>query len=257
MVTVGTSRTLPWSWYTDPAVLQLEQERIFRRPWHYAGRADEVSEAGSFSATRAGDVPSVLVRDEEGTLPAFLNVCRHRGSLVCEGAGRRSTLQCPYHAWTYSLDGKLLSAPRAAREGGLEMDELGLVPLLLETWGPFVFVNPDPDAAPLSQFLDDVPEHIAAAGIDVGALRFLARTESEIAANWKTCSENFLECYHCPVAHPGSLRSWTSRPTRTSWRPAARGCPNSGLRDPGRLAPSIPQVRSSAGNSTSCSRAQS
>jgi phenylpropionate dioxygenase-like ring-hydroxylating dioxygenase large terminal subunit len=203
VATVGTSRTLPWSWYTDPAVLQLEQERIFRRSWQYVGRADDVSELGSFSATRAGDVPVVLVRDGEGTLRAFLNVCRHRGSLVCEGSGRRSTLQCPYHAWTYALDGKLLSAPRAAREGGIDTDELGLVPLLVETWGPFVFVNPDPDAGPLSEFLDDVPECIAAAGVDVDGLLFLERTESEIAANWKICSENFLECYHCPVAHPG------------------------------------------------------
>ncbi|MEX0850215.1 MAG: aromatic ring-hydroxylating dioxygenase subunit alpha [Gaiellaceae bacterium] len=203
MAMVDATRSLQWSWYTDPAVLQLEQERIFRRSWQYVGHADEVAEPGSFSATRAGDVPVVLVRDEDGTLRAFLNVCRHRGSLVCEGSGRRSTLQCPYHAWTYSLDGKLLSAPRAAREGGIDMDELGLVPLLVETWGPFVFVNPDPDAAPLSEFLEGVPERIAAAGIDVGALRFLERTESEIAANWKICSENFLECYHCPVAHPG------------------------------------------------------
>lgn len=203
MATAGTTRTLPWSWYTDPAVLQLEQERIFRRFWQYAGRTDEVAEPGSFSATRVGDVPVVLVRDEEGALRAFLNVCRHRGSLVCEGSGRRSTLQCPYHAWTYGLDGRLLSAPRAAREGGIDTEELGLVPLRLETWGPFVFVNPDHDAAPLSELLEDIPERIAAAGVDVDALRFLQRSESEISANWKICAENFLECYHCPVAHPG------------------------------------------------------
>jgi len=203
MAMVDATRSLQWSWYTDPAVLQLEQERIFRRSWQYVGHADEVAEPGSFSATRAAHVPVVLVRDEEGMLRAFLNVCRHRGSIVCDGSGKRTTLQCPYHAWTYGLDGKLLSAPRAGREGGIDTDELGLVPLLLETWGPFVFVNPDPDAAPLSELLEDVPERIAAAGIDVDALRFLERTESEIAANWKICSENFLECYHCPVAHPG------------------------------------------------------
>ncbi len=203
MAVGGATRTLPWSWYIDPAVLELEQERIFRRFWQYAGRADEVAEPGSFSATRVGHVPVVLVRDEEDTLRAFLNVCRHRGSIVCEGSGKRSTLQCPYHAWTYGLDGRLITAPRSAREGGIETGELGLVALRAETWGPFVFVSPDPDAGPLADFLEDVPERIAAAGIDVDALRFLERSESELQANWKICAENFLECYHCPVAHPG------------------------------------------------------
>ena len=141
--------------------------------WQYAGRTDEVAEPGSFCATRAGHVPVVLVRDEEDELRAFLNVCRHRGSIVCEGSGKRSTLQCPYHAWTYGLDGRLITAPRSNREGGIETDELGLVPLRAETWGPFVFVSPDPDAGPLAEFLEDVPERVAAAGIDVDALRFL------------------------------------------------------------------------------------
>jgi choline monooxygenase len=203
VATVDKTTTLPWGWYSDPAVFEVERERIFRRSWQYVGRTDEVPEPNSFAATRAGHVPVVLVRDGEGTLRAFLNVCRHRGSLVCEGSGRRTTLQCPYHAWTYGLDGRLVTAPRANREGGIETDELGLVALEVDTWGPFVFVNPDPEAAALAEFLDDVPERVAAAGIDVDALRFLQRPESELAANWKLCVENFLECYHCPVAHPG------------------------------------------------------
>jgi choline monooxygenase len=202
-VSAVDTRTLPWSWYTDPAVLRLEQERIFRRFWQYAGRVDEVAAPGSFTTTRAGDVPVVLVRDEAGALRAFLNVCRHRGSLVCSGSGARRSLQCPYHAWTYGLDGKLLNAPRMKREGGSETNGLGLVQLRLETWGPFVFVNPDPDAAPLSDFLGDIPERIAEAGIDVDGLRLLERSESETEANWKICAENYLECYHCPTAHPG------------------------------------------------------
>jgi phenylpropionate dioxygenase-like ring-hydroxylating dioxygenase large terminal subunit len=202
VATVDT-RTVPWSWYTDPAVLKLEQERIFRRSWQYVGRQDEVAEAGSFLATRVGDVPVVLVRDEDGSLRAFLNVCRHRGSIVCEGSGKRATLQCPYHAWTYGLDGKLVAAPRFSREGGTDSDELGLIHLQLDTWGPLVFVNPDADAPPFTEFLGDLPERIRAAGIELEALRFVQRSESELECNWKISAENFLECYHCSVAHPG------------------------------------------------------
>lgn len=197
------TRTIPWSWYTDPAVLRLEQERIFRRAWQYVARKDQIAEAGSYLATTVGDVPVVLTRDEDGELHAFLNICRHRGSLVCEGSGKRATLQCPYHAWTYGLDGRLVAAPRFSREGGNDAGELGLVPVQVDTWGPLVFVSPDPDAAPLADHLDDVPERIAAAGIDLDALRFLQRSEWEVEGNWKISSENFLECYHCPVAHPG------------------------------------------------------
>jgi choline monooxygenase len=196
-------RTLPWSWYTDPAVLELERERIFRRSWQYIGHAGDVPEPGSFFATRVADLPVVIVRDREDELRAFLNVCRHRGSLVCEGSGRRETLQCPYHAWTYGLDGRLITAPRGNKEGGIPKDELGLVPLRLETWGPLIFVNPDAEAGPLEDFLDGIPERVAEAGIDFERMRFLQRYEYELEANWKVSAENFLECYHCPTAHPG------------------------------------------------------
>ena len=203
MATDVANRTLPWGWYSDPAVLELERDRIFRRSWQYVGHTGEVAEPGSFVTTWVGDVPVVLVRDHEDTLRAFLNVCRHRGSIICDGSGRRETLQCPYHAWTYGLDGRLITAPRAKREGGIESPELGLVQLRLDTWGPLVFVNPDPDAAPLEEFLDGMPERIADAGIDLDALRFLQRSESDLECNWKVSAENFLECYHCPTAHPG------------------------------------------------------
>ena len=197
------TRTIPWSWYTDPTVLRLEQERIFRSAWQYVARREEIAEPGSFLAVQAGDVPIVLTRDEDGVLRAFLNVCRHRGSVVCEGSGQRATLQCPYHAWTYGLDGRLVAAPRFSREGLTDPSDLGLVPVQLDTWGPLVFANPDPDAPPLMGVLDDVPERISAAGIDLDALRYLRRWEWEVDANWKISAENFLECYHCPVAHPG------------------------------------------------------
>jgi choline monooxygenase len=203
MTALADGRTLPYDWYSDPAVLRLERERVFRRAWQYAARADQVAEPGSFCTVDAGGIPIVLVRDKQSTLRAFVNVCRHRGSLVCEGEGKRETLQCPYHAWTYDLDGSLRAAPRSEREPGFDKQRLGLVPVLADTWGPFVFVNPDADAAPLAETLGELPGLVAAAGLDVDALRFLKRSSSEYEANWKVCCENFLECYHCQVAHPG------------------------------------------------------
>jgi len=202
MATLADGRTLPWDWYTDPAALRLERERIFRRAWQYAGRADQAAEPGSFFTCDAGGIPIVVVRDREETLRAFLNVCRHRGSLVCEGEGRRETLQCPYHAWTYGLDGSLRAAPRSDRELGFDRSELGLLPARVDVWGPFVFVSADADPPPLADTLGELPALVADAGLDVESLRFLRRTSSEYEANWKLCCENFLECYHCQVAHP-------------------------------------------------------
>ncbi|MEJ7568189.1 MAG: aromatic ring-hydroxylating dioxygenase subunit alpha [Gaiellaceae bacterium] len=202
MAAIADGRTIPFDWYADPTVLRLERERIFRRTWQYAGRAEQVVESGSFFACHVGGIPVVVVRGRDSVLRAFLNVCRHRGSLVCEGEGKRETLQCPYHAWTYELDGSLRAAPRADREADFDRSELGLRSVQVDTWGPFVFVNPDPDAAPLAETLDELPALVASSGLDLDSLRFLKRTHSQYEANWKVCCENFLECYHCQVAHP-------------------------------------------------------
>jgi phenylpropionate dioxygenase-like ring-hydroxylating dioxygenase large terminal subunit len=195
--------TFPWSWYRDDEILRMEQERIFRRSWQYAGHTGEVAEPGEYFTCAAGQVPIVVTRDRAGELNAFVNVCRHRGHPVAAGSGRRETLQCAYHAWTYGLDGSLRAAPRSDREPGFERSELGLRRVQLDTWGPFVFVNPDLDAPPLAQTLRDLPELVASAGVDVDSLRFRRRAAFELDANWKVVCENFLECYHCPVAHPG------------------------------------------------------
>ena len=194
--------TLPASWYTDPEILRLEGELIFRRSWQYVARADQVAEPGRYVAARAGDVPVVVVRDGE-TLRGFVNVCRHRGHEVVSGEGARRSLQCPYHAWTYGLDGCLRAAPRADREPGLDLGELSLLPVAVAEWGPFVFANPDADAAPLSEHLGELPSLLAESGLDLDRLRFRHRSEWEVEANWKVVAENFLECYHCAVAHPG------------------------------------------------------
>ena len=190
--------TNPWSWYSDHEVWELEQERIFARSWQYAGHAGRVAEPGDYFTASAGRIPVVVTHAEDGELRAFVNICRHRGSTVAEGAGNRKALQCPYHAWTYALDGRLRAAPRA----DFDLDEVSLARVRLERWGPFLFVNADADAEPLAETLADVPSQVDELGLDLDALRFHHRSEWSVAANWKVVSENFLECYHCAVAHP-------------------------------------------------------
>ncbi len=195
--------TLPFSWFADPAVFRLEQERIFGTSWQYAGVADWVAEPGQYFTCRAGLVPVVVVRDHDGSLNGFVNICRHRATEVAQGRGRRETLQCPYHAWTYGLDGCLRAAPRSDREPGFDRSQLGLLPVSVDTWGPLVFVNRDLDAPPLAHFLGGLPQIVEAAGVHFGELRYRDRVEWELNANWKAVVENYLECYHCPTAHPG------------------------------------------------------
>jgi phenylpropionate dioxygenase-like ring-hydroxylating dioxygenase large terminal subunit len=195
--------TLPASWYSDPAVHVLERERIFSSAWQYAGPAEWVVEPGAYFSAQVGHVPIAVVRGKDDALRGFVNVCRHRGHLVVDGTGCRETLQCPYHAWTYDLDGSLRRAPRSEREPGFDPSGLSLRPISVGTWGPFVFANPDPEAAPLEETLGALPSIVGQSGVDVGAVRFHSHHELPMDANWKVALENFLECYHCPTAHPG------------------------------------------------------
>jgi carnitine monooxygenase subunit len=210
----GGLRTLPYRWYTDPRVAEIERDTIFRRTWQYAGHLGELAGPGSLFPTHAGGVPVVVTFAADETLRAFVNVCRHRGAIVASAPARRGTLQCPYHAWTYGLDGRLRAAPRSDLEPCFERDELGLVPVAVDTWGPFVFVNPDPDAEPLHAALGDLPAVVAEHGLDVDALRFHQRYPYELKANWKVAVENYLECYHCAINHPGFVDAVDERALR-------------------------------------------
>jgi choline monooxygenase len=184
-------------------VLARERELLFARAWQYAGHLGQLAKPGSYFTLRAGDVPLVVVRDREGELRAFVNVCRHRGAEVVSGAGSCTTLQCHYHAWTYGLDGALRAAPRADGDLGFDRAELGLRRAQADTWGPFIFVNADSEAGPLADTLGELPELVRAGGIDVDALGFHSHALYSLEANWKVAVENYLECYHCQVAHPG------------------------------------------------------
>ena len=201
-VTAPDTATLPWAWYSDPDVAQRERDRIFGLTWQYVGHLGELDGPGSYFAGHAGGIPVVVTLDRDEHLRAFINVCRHRGAVVARGSARRGTLQCPYHAWTYGLDGCLRAAPRSDAEDGFEREALGLRPASVGTWGPFVLVNPDAGAEPLDRALGDLPDIVAAHGLDVDALRWHRRVRYELNANWKIALENYLECYHCQINHP-------------------------------------------------------
>ena len=202
-ITQTTGRpTVPWSWYSDPAILELELERVFRSSWQYAGHLGELQGPGSYFASDTGPVPIVITLDRDGTLRAFVNVCRHRGAIVAREAGKRATIQCPYHAWTYGLDGSLRAAPRGGDDPALDPSCMALLPVSVDVWGPFVFANPDPHAEPLADALADLPEVVAEHGLDIDSLRINRRVHYELRANWKIALENYLECYHCQVNHP-------------------------------------------------------
>ena len=196
--------TLPAEWYTSDEVFRLEQRWLFRRTWQYAGLVEQVAAPGDFFTYQAGDLSLIVLRDDAGTLRGFVNVCRHRGSeLLLEPCGHRKTIQCHYHAWTYNLDGTLRAAPAAKEEPDFRKEDCTLFSVQVETWGPFIFVNPDTHARPLADLLGELPALVAATGVPLDALKRRVRRTYDIKANWKVVVDNYLECYHCPTAHPG------------------------------------------------------
>jgi phenylpropionate dioxygenase-like ring-hydroxylating dioxygenase large terminal subunit len=194
--------TLPADWYTDPAIFEAERIAIFGPSWQYVGPLEHVKEVGGyFTATIAG-TPVVVVRGRDGELRAHINICRHRGHEVMQGRGTARALRCPYHAWTYGLDGGLRSAPRSRDDEAFQKCDWSLLPAAVTTWGPMVFVNLDADAEPPDTSLRLLGEGLSSAGLAISDLRFRKRTQFDMAANWKITMENYVECYHCAPTHP-------------------------------------------------------
>jgi choline monooxygenase len=217
---LSTGATLPASWYTAEAIFRQEMQAIFSRYWQYACRTDEVARPGDYLACRAGNVPVLVVRNLNNELAAFANVCKHRGAeVVVEGGqGNRQTLQCHYHGWTWNLDGSLRAAPDA-EEQCLKKERISLTPLEVAVLGTFVFVKPDPQAPGWLPTIGQLPEILATAPVPLSALVFRERRIYDVKANWKVVVENFLECYHCPIAHKGfanliDLQQYTITPHR-------------------------------------------
>lgn len=200
---LAEASTIPADWYTDPRVAELERQTVFSRTWQVVGRVDQVAAPGQYlTATVAGE-PVVVVRGDDGVLRGFFNVCRHHAAAVMtEPCGRAQNLRCPYHGWTYGLDGAFRSGPEMDGMRGFDPAQSGLVPVHVGTWEQFVFVHLDPQPAPLLDHLGEMaPQFLP---LRVGELHFQERRSWEIGCNWKVFVDNYLDGgYHIPFLHRG------------------------------------------------------
>jgi choline monooxygenase len=201
---IARAWTLPSFLYTQPATLEAEKQRIFARSWQVVGHRDQVANPGDYFTTELVGEPLLIVRSAEGNLRGFYNVCRHRAGPPAEGCGSRKVFRCGYHGWTYGLDGSLISATEIEGVEGFRPEDFSLVPVRLEEWFNFIFVNLDDDTRPLSESLGELPKQAGKFHFD-GMKRFERRTY-EMNCNWKTYVDNYLEGYHLPSVHPGLNR---------------------------------------------------
>ncbi len=203
---LARASTIPARWYTAPEMLAAENRLVFGRTWQCAGQSQWVAQPGSYFGCEVAGEPVLVTRAKDGKLRAFSNVCRHRGSLLAAEPRCGSAIRCPYHAWTYSLDGRLLGQPEFEGVQDWNREEVALPEFRAETWGPFVFVNLDAGAPALAEVLGAIPGEIAEIGCPMSDLLYSYRRDYTIQCNWKVYIDNYLEGYHLPAAHPSLFR---------------------------------------------------
>lgn len=202
-VPFAQARAMPKSVYTSPEFLALEQERIFRREWLCAGRAEALPNPGDYMTMQIAGEPVIVLRDRDGQVRAMSNVCRHRMSTLLEGRGNARSIVCPYHAWTYNLDGSLRGAPAMTQNEGFCKDNIRLPTIRCEVWQGWIMVTLNPDAPSPATVLKDVDALVGY--LDMSTYRETFRQEFRWATNWKVLAENFMESYHLPVCHNGTI----------------------------------------------------
>ena len=196
------ARTLPGRYYTAPEVFADEGERLFARTWLCVGRAAALPEPGDYLTVEIAGESVIVLRDRSGEYRAYFNVCRHRGTRLCEaGQGRLSeTIQCPYHAWTYALDGRLIGAPHMNEIEGFDKKDYPLHRVPLESWEGFLFINIAPEPLRFADAFAPVQGRFAR--YNLPSLRTVRRIAYDVKANWKLIMQNYSECLHCPTIHP-------------------------------------------------------
>lgn len=197
------AHTIPAPWYTDTRLAALENSAIFARTWQMAGRAGQIIRPGDFVTAEIAGEPIVVVRGADGVLRAFYNVCRHHAAaVVTEAAGHASNFRCPYHGWTYGIDGALKGTPDFDGVCDFNRAQNGLLPARVETWENFVFVNLDNETASLNSFFGRLVERVKP--LNLAKLHFVERRTYDLNCNWKVYVDNYLDGgYHVPHLHKG------------------------------------------------------
>ncbi|QIE56226.1 Rieske 2Fe-2S domain-containing protein [Pikeienuella piscinae] len=202
-VPFNRARAMPRSVYTSEAFLKREMEDIFAKEWFCAGRSDQFAKPGDYITLELVGTPIMVLRDREGILRAQSNTCRHRMSTLLEGSGNTSTIVCPYHAWTYGLDGRLRGAPGMNLNESFERDEIRLPQIRCVEWLGWVLVSLNADAADPAEQLSDVEALIG--DFHMEDYRQTFQETHRWNTNWKVLAENFMESYHLPVCHGGTI----------------------------------------------------
>lgn len=197
------ARAMPKSVYTSEAFARAEEEHIFAKEWLCAGRADALPAPGDYLTMVIAGEPVIILRDRDGVLRGMSNVCRHRMSTLLEGRGNVRSIVCPYHAWTYNLDGSLRGAPAMARNEGFCKEGVRLPAIRVEDWQGWIMVTLNPDAPPVAERLAGVDRLVG--HLPMADYREVFREEFRWDTNWKVLAENFMESYHLPVCHAGTI----------------------------------------------------
>jgi carnitine monooxygenase subunit len=198
------SATLPASYYYDPQIFEREREQIWFKTWQYVGNLEDLTEAGSYVTHWILDQAVFVIRDKDGELRGFYNVCQHRGHILLEGKGRKPLITCPFHAWTYHFDGSLNRAPYSEGVRLFDPSQYHLTEIRVETLGFMVFVNLDPGAEPLSVIADGLLDRFRAAVPNFDDQRLVRKDDLPVKSNWKFILDG-LERYHVPIIHPQTM----------------------------------------------------
>jgi Rieske 2Fe-2S family protein len=194
--------TLEGRYYTSAQIFQTEIEQVFYQRWLCVGRAEQIPQPGDYFTQTIGAESLIITRGQDSQVRAFYNVCRHRGTRICTASTGHfvGSIQCPYHAWTYGLDGRLIGAPHMNEVEGFAKAKYPLYQAAIGSWEGFLFVNLSPQPEPFEQAFAALIGRFNQWGI--AALRSARRIEYDVQANWKLLVENYSECYHCPLIHP-------------------------------------------------------
>jgi Rieske 2Fe-2S family protein len=196
------AKTLPQRYFVSPSVFAEEQEKVFSKQWVLVGHQSQIAKSGDYFTAEVAGESLIIVRDKRGEIHGFYNVCRHRGSRLIENRNGQlsAAIQCPYHAWTYGLDGRLLGAPHMDEVPVFDKADYSLHAVNLALWEGFIFVNVADSPAPLEEWFAPLAGKFARWNLpSLGSAR---RIEYDVGANWKLIFQNYSECYHCPGVHP-------------------------------------------------------